>query len=788
MENQNISNIYEKAKETYGKEFSALSDLHKYRVISQAVMERIVPRWEDSKNYFRDKKQAYYLSAEFLMGRALGNNLINLKIEDDIKIELEKMSEKLNEIEEVENDAALGNGGLGRLAACFLDSAATLNLPLHGYGIRYEYGLFKQMIVDGKQVEVADDWNAFHDPWSVRRDDAKVVVKFNNQEVYAVPYDTPVIGYSGKTINTLRLWSAEPINEFNFELFNDGKFDESVREKNQAEVITKVLYPNDSNYEGKTLRLKQQYFFVSASIQDLIKKFKKNHTDFKEFSKFNAIQLNDTHPTVAIPELIRLLTTEENLSFEEAYKVAVDTFAYTNHTILAEALERWDVNLFKDLLPEIFEIIKKIDERLHNEFRERGLSHEEIGRLAIVNNGVINMAFLAIYGSHSVNGVAQLHTDILKDVELNGWYKTYPERFNNKTNGITQRRWLLKSNPKLSELITEKIGSDAWITDLYQLDKMMEFKDDEETLKRFIEIKKENKKKLAEYIKAHEGIDVNPDSIFDIQVKRLHEYKRQLMNALHIMDMYYRIKDGELKNISPRTFIFGGKAAPGYFRAKGIIKYINEISEFLSKDPEVKNLIKVVFVENYNVSYGERIFPSADISEQISTTGKEASGTGNMKFMLNGAPTIGTLDGANVEIAEEAGEENNFIFGLKIEEVEEIRKNYDPLMYYNSDKYLKKAVDSLVDGTLSDGGTGAFKDIYNSLLHGNGWEKPDNYLILADFDSYRKAQMRVDEAFKDEMSFYKKAFINMAKAGKFSSDRTIDQYAEEIWQIEIKNS
>lgn len=787
MEKQNITkaDLSNMAVQTFGKEYQALTERQKYVVLVKTVMETVVPKWEASKKYFSDKKQAFYLSAEFLMGRALGNNLINLGIEDEVKEELSLIHEKLSDIEEAENDAALGNGGLGRLAACFLDSAATLNYPLHGYGIRYEYGLFKQKIVNGSQVEVADDWDAFQDPWSIRREDSKVLVKFNGQEVYAVPYDTPVIGYSGKTINTLRLWTSEPVNKFNFDLFNEGKFDESVKELNQAQVISKVLYPNDSTYEGKVLRLKQQYFFVSASIVDLIRKYKRNHTDFKDFGKLHAVQLNDTHPTVAIPELIRLLL-EEGLSFDEAFLIAQETFAYTNHTILAEALEKWDINLFKNLLPNVYEIIVKIDERMNKELKDKGVSDQEIEKMKIINNGVINMAFLAIYGSHSTNGVAHLHTEILKDVELNSWYKVYPERFNNKTNGITQRRWLLKSNPELSKFITEKLGSVEWITDLYKLEGMMKFVDDENTLDEFISIKKNRKKQLADYISKKEGVELDPESIFDIQVKRLHEYKRQLLNALHIMDLYYRIKDKKVSNVSKRSFIFGAKAAPGYFRAKGIIKFINEIRKLIENDEEVRDIIKVIFVENYNVSYGEMIFPACDISEQISTTGKEASGTGNMKFMLNGSPTIGTLDGANVEMVEEAGIENNFIFGLKLEEVEETRKNYDPLKYYNSDKYLRKAVDSLIDGTFSDGGTGAFKDIHNSLLHGNGWESADNYLLLKDFESYREAQTRVDEAFKDEKKYYKMGFINMAKAGKFSSDRTIDEYAKEIWNIDSK--
>ncbi|MDR7870369.1 MAG: glycogen/starch/alpha-glucan phosphorylase [Tissierellaceae bacterium] len=768
---------------TFGKKLEECNLQEKYRVLSESIMEEVLPLWMESKEQFKNKRQAYYLSAEYLMGRALSNNLINLGYIDDIKLLLEEMGINYNEVEEIEPDAALGNGGLGRLAACFLDSAATLNLPLSGYGIRYEYGLFKQGFKDGFQDEKTDDWLQYGDPWSIRKESESKTIHFTDGDIKAVPYDTPIIGFGKQTINTLRLWKAESIEPFSFEEFNKQNYDLSVKEKNKAENISKVLYPNDSNREGKKLRLKQQYFFVSASIQDLIEKHKKNYESLDKFSDLNVLQLNDTHPAVAIPELMRILTEVENVDWEKAWEITVQTFAYTNHTILQEALEQWDIGLYQELLPHVYRVIEKINVQLREELLSKGIAHEDLAEYEIISNGQIKMAYLSIYGSHSTNGVARLHTEILKNRELNNWYRVYPDKFNNKTNGITQRRWLLLSNPELSKLITELLGSDKWITDLSQLKKLEKFAEDEDVQNRFLSIKKLKKVQLAEYIKEHEGIEVDPNSIFDIQIKRFHEYKRQLLNAFQILDLYYRLKDNPELDIYPRTFIFGGKAAPGYYRAKAVIKFINDIADLINNDKDINGKIKVVFVKNYRVSYAEKLFPAADISEQISTAGKEASGTGNMKFMLNGAPTIGTYDGANVEIVEEAGEENNFIFGLRVEDIERIKDSYNPQEYYNNVPGLKRVVDSLIDGTFDIKAKDGYKELYDSLLHGAHWHEPDVYYLMADFDGYREAQNRVDKEFRDRLSWAKKSWINLSNAGKFSSDRTVKDYANEIWRI-----
>jgi starch phosphorylase len=767
---------------SFGKNIDECNINEKHISLAKALMEYIVPLWKDSEKRFENKKRAYYLSCEFLMGRALSNNLINLNIKNEVESILTEIGINYNDIEEAEEDAALGNGGLGRLAACFLDSAATLNYPLTGYGIRYDYGIFKQKFVDGFQVELADNWLKYGDPWSIRKEDEKVIVHFQGLDIYAVPYDMPIVGYKSNTINTLRLWKAEPLEEFNFKEFNDQNYDLAVKEKNYAENIVKVLYPNDSTDEGKLLRLKQQYFFVSASLQDIVRKHKKSHFNFNNFAELHAIQLNDTHPAVAIPELMRILTKIEYLSWEEAWKIVVNTFAYTNHTLLVEALEQWPVNLYKKLLPDIYNIIEEINSRLMNELEEKGISKFK-SHYEIIHNDSIKMAHLAIYGSKSINGVAELHSDLLKSRELNQWYRLYPERFNNKTNGITQRRWLLQCNPELSNLITELLESDSWIMDLSKLKGLEKFVCDEQVLRRFLIIKQIKKNQLSDYILKHEGIRIDPNSIYDVQIKRLHEYKRQLLNAFHILDLYYRLKENPQMDIYPRTFIFGAKAAPGYFRAKAIIKFINDISKLINNDSDVKDKIKVVFVENYRVSYAERIIPAADVSEQISTAGKEASGTGNMKFMLNGAPTLGTFDGANVEIVREAGEENNFIFGLKVEDIAQIESIYNPYDYYNTVPGLKRVVDSLVNGTFDDNGTGAYLELYNSLLKGASWHRPDNYFLLKDFDSYREAQQAINDAYKERINWAKKCWMNIANAGKFSSDRTIKEYAIDIWGI-----
>lgn len=781
----NMNNVMERISlSTFGKCLTDCTSKEKYVVVSKAVMENIIPKWLESEKKFDGKRKAYYFSAEYLMGRALTNNLINMKYKSEVESTLEDLGIDYNCIEEQEEDAGLGNGGLGRLAACFLDSAATLDYPLMGYGIRYEFGLFKQLFKDGFQMEVGDDWLEYPDPWSIRKQAEAVKVSFADGDILAIPYDTPIIGYGQNTINTLRLWKSESFEKFNFREFNDQNYDLSVKKKNDAENITKVLYPNDAYEEGKKLRLKQQYFFVSASLQDLIRRHKAKYNTLDNFADVHAIQLNDTHPAVAIPEMMRLLTEVENMDWDKAWKMVTDVFAYTNHTLLAEALEQWFVGFYQTLLPGVYKIVERIDFQLMEELRAKGLGESELDCFRIINHDHIKMAWLAIYGSKSVNGVARLHSDLLKHKELNNWYKLSPEKFNNKTNGITQRRWLLKSNPELSSLITELLGSEDWITDLDQLKNLEKFAEDENILNRFLEVKQTKKQQLADYILEKEGIGIDPNSIFDIQIKRLHEYKRQLLNAFHVLDLYYRLKDNPNMAIVPRTFIFGAKAAPGYVRAKGIIKYINDIKQLVNNDPQVSDKIKVVFVENYNVSYAERLFPAADVSEQISTAGKEASGTGNMKFMLNGTPTLGTYDGANIEIVEEGGEENNFIFGLRVEDIEKIGPHYNARHEYETVPGLKRVVDTLVDGTFSDAGTGMYREIYDSLLNGTSWHRADVYYLMKDFDSYRNAHQKVNDVYKDRMAWAKKCWMNLANAGKFSSDRTIDQYAREIWDIE----
>ncbi|NLL70202.1 MAG: glycogen/starch/alpha-glucan phosphorylase [Epulopiscium sp.] len=777
-------NVQQILKMDFGKKINQALEQEKFIAVAKALMESIMETWNQTNEKYKGEKQAYYLSAEFLMGRALGNNLLNLGIYNEVKETLKELNIQLDRIEEIEEDAGLGNGGLGRLAACFLDSSATMQIPLHGYGIRYKYGIFKQKFIDGFQMEEADHWLKYGDPWSIRKEEETVIVSFKDFAVKAVPYDTPIIGYGNENINTLRLWQAEPVEEFDFQLFNDQKYDAAVEEKNRAEDISRVLYPNDSKKQGKILRLQQQYFFVSASLQDLVRRFKKNiGKDFSQFPQYHAIQLNDTHPAVAIPELMRILVKEEQIPWKEAWKIVVKTFSYTNHTILAEALETWDTAIYRKQLPEVYEMIKKIDQQFVKELKKKEYTKEKIQQMRMITNRRIKMAWLSIYGSHTTNGVARLHTEILKHKELKDWYELYPKRFQNKTNGITPRRWIALCNPQLSGLITELLGTDEWIRNLNMLKQLEGYQDNKEVLKRFLEIKKEKKVELAEYIQIHEGISVDPNSIFDIQIKRLHEYKRQLLNAFHILDLYYRLKENPNMDIVPRTFIFGAKAAPGYIRAKGIIKYINEMAKLINNDPTINGKIKIIFVQNYRVSYAEKLFPAADVSEQISTAGKEASGTGNMKFMLNGTPTLGTLDGANVEIVAEAGEENNFIFGTKVEEIEQIYEFYDPLVYYKEVEGLKRVVDSLVDGSFDDGGTGMFKELYDSLLKGTSWHRADHYFILKDFEEYRKAQNNIDQAYRDPIKWAQKSWLNIANAGIFSSDRTILEYAHNIWDV-----
>lgn len=751
-----------------------------YNAVSKAALKSVKETWEGNK----PPKKACYLSAEFLVGRLVYNNLLSLGLLEEASDYLAGKGLDPKLFEEIEDDA-LGNGGLGRLAACFLDSAASHNLPLDGYGIYYKYGLFKQHFENGFQMETADDWQSFGDPWSVRKDDEAVIVEFSDQKIKAVPYDMPVIGYGGKTVNTLRLWQAESVDGFDFTLFNDQKYDEVYADRNKAEDISAVLYPNDNGRQGHILRLKQQYFFSSATLKDIVRKYTAKHgADFSKLADEYAVQLNDTHPVVAIPELMRILTTEFNVEFEAAFKVCEDLFAYTNHTVMAEALEKWAVDLFEEVIPQVLPFVQKINERLLKDLDNRNIVGDDQYPYLIIKDNLIHMANLAIYAGHSVNGVAQIHTEIIKATVLNQWYKIYPQKFVNKTNGITQRRWLALCNKELSKFVTEKIG-DGWITELHELKGLEGFISDDKFVEEFMAIKRTKKIELVDYIKKHEGIELDPDFVFDVQIKRLHEYKRQLLNAFGIMDLYFQMKDGKLQDFAPTVFLFGAKAAPGYLRAKGIIKYINEISNLVNNDPDVNTRMKVLFVHNYNVSYAEKLIPAADISEQISTAGTEASGTGNMKFMLNGAVTLGTLDGANVEIVEQAGLENNYIFGATVEEIEAL-DNYDSMAIYNSNPRIKKLVDTLVDGTFSDEGTGMFKELHDSLLLGASWHEPDHYKLLLDLESYVDARIKSNEDTKDKMGFARKCLYNVANSGKFSSDRTIKEYFNEIWGIEAK--
>ena len=806
--NELKKSITRELRANFGKTIEEAHEYELYYAVSRAALEYVVEKWYNTKKTYAKKqaKQTYYLSAEFLMGRFMGNNLINLRINDVIRETLDEFGVDINKLEDSEMDAGLGNGGLGRLAACFLDSLATLKLPGHGYGLRYKYGMFEQKIENGFQVEYPDDWTKYGDPWSIKRVDRMFEVKFggqievhkdeygkeyykmiNTETVLAVPYDVPVIGYGNDTVNTLRLWEARSPEGFDLKLFNDQTYLQASAKAVEAEDISRVLYPNDTKKDGKQLRLKQQYFFTSASLQDIVRRYKSIYgNDFSRFADKIAIQLNDTHPVVAIPELMRIFLDIEKLGWDESWNICKKVFAYTNHTILSEALEKWDIPLFQPLLPRIYQIIEEINRRFITELQQKypGDWHR-INKMSIIGNGQIRMAWLAIVGSHKVNGVAELHTEILKNSELKEWNELYPEKFLNKTNGITQRRWLLKANPELASLITELIG-DKWITDLYELKKLEKYLDDDNILNRVSEIKFNNKQRLANYIKETTGIVVDPHSIFDIQVKRLHEYKRQLLNVLHIMDLYNKLKDNPYLDVEPRTFIFGAKAAAGYRRAKGIIKLINSIAEVINNDSSINGKIKVVFLENYRVSLAEKIFPAADVSEQISTASKEASGTGNMKFMLNGALTLGTMDGANVEIVEEVGDDNAFIFGLSAQEVEayEANNEYNPYEEYVNVEGLKKVINQLADGTYDDNHTGIFKELQNSLLYGVDGSRPDVYFLLKDFASYREAQDKLQNAFKDKREWTRKALKNIANAGKFSSDRTIAEYAKEIWNIE----
>ena len=791
----------------YRREIEEATPQQIFQAVSYAVKEAIIDDWlATQKTYDKeDPKTVYYMSMEFLMGRALGNNLINMTAYKDVKEALDEMGIDLNVIEDEEPDAALGNGGLGRLAACFLDSLATLGYAAYGCGIRYHYGMFKQKIKDGYQVETPDNWLKNGNPFELRRDEyAKEVrfggtirVEYNEQEqrnyyiqenyesVLAIPYDMPVVGYGNHMVNTLRIWDAQAITEFKLDEFDRGEYHKAIEQENLAKNIVEVLYPNDNHYAGKELRLKQQYFFVSASIQALLARYKKKHSDVRKLYEKVTIQMNDTHPTVAVAELMRLLIDEEGLEWNEAWETTTKTVAYTNHTIMSEALEKWPIDLFSSLLPRIYQIIQEIDRRFVNQIREQYPNDEQkVAKMAILRDGQVKMAHLAIAAGYSVNGVARLHTEILKHQELKDFYEMMPEKFNNKTNGITQRRFLLHGNPLLADWVTAHIG-DGWITDLSQMERLKPLAEDAKARAEFMNIKYKNKERLAEYIWKHNGIEVDPRSIFDVQVKRLHEYKRQLLNILHVMYLYNKIKEHPEMPFYPRTFIFGAKASAGYIRAKEIIKLINSVADVVNNDRSINGKLKIVFIEDYRVSNAELIFAAADVSEQISTASKEASGTGNMKFMLNGAPTLGTMDGANVEIVEEVGVENAFIFGLSSEEVINYEKNggYNPQEIYFSDRDLKRVIDQLMDGTYSDGDREMFKDLYNSLLTGQGCPRPDTYFILKDFRSYAEAQERVEAAYRDTERWAKMALLNTASCGKFTSDRTIQDYVDEIWKL-----
>ena len=799
--------VKENVKFLYRKTLEEATQEQIFQAVSYTVKDVIIDNWLKSQKAYekQDPKIVYYMSMEFLMGRALGNNLINLGAYGEVKEALEELGLDINCIEDQEPDPALGNGGLGRLAACFLDSLATLNYCAYGCGIRYHYGMFKQEIRDGYQVEVPDNWLKNGYPFELRRPEYAKEVHFGGyvrvewdpvknenkfihegyQAVKAVPYDMPITGYNNDVVNTLRIWDAEPIVDFNLDSFDKGDYHNAVEQENLARTIVEVLYPNDNHMAGKELRLKQQYFFVSASLQAAIAKYKKTHDDITKLHEKVVFQMNDTHPTVAVAELMRILIDEEGLGWDQAWDITTKCCAYTNHTIMSEALEKWPIELFSRLLPRVYQIIEEINRRFILEIQAKYPgNYEKIKKMAIIYDGQVKMAHLAIAAGYSVNGVARLHTEILKNQELKDFYEMMPEKFNNKTNGITQRRFLLHANPLLADWITEHIGPD-WITDLPQLKKLAVYADDEKALQEFMNIKFKNKERLAKYILEHNGVEVDPHSIFDVQVKRLHEYKRQLLNILHVIYLYNQIKMHPEMEFYPRTFIFGAKASAGYATAKKIIKLINSVADVVNNDASINGKIKVVFIENYRVSNAEWIFAAADVSEQISTASKEASGTGNMKFMLNGAPTLGTMDGANVEIVEEVGAENAFIFGLSSDEVINYENNggYDPNVIYNTDEEIRQVLMQLINGTFSND-TELFRDLYDSLLNTKNTDRADRYFILADFRSYADAQKRVEAAYRDEKGWAKKALLNTACSGKFTSDRTIQEYVDDIWHLD----
>lgn len=785
MKEQLVNSIKANLAAEYGKNLKHATKTEVWQSLSRSIMQVLTEDWENTRETYRKGRQAFYFSAEFLVGRSLLNNIVNLGLYDEVQQAVQELGFDLNALEEEETDPGLGNGGLGRLAACFLDSSTTLNYPVTGYGILYRYGLLKQLFENGFQKEYPDEWMEYPYPFNVKRSEDRVMVRYQDLDVIAEPYDLPVTGFGTKNVNVLRLWKPEPAEAFDFNLFNSQRFDDAVIERNRVNDIFRVLYPNDTSYDGKVLRVRQQYFFVSASLQNIIKMYEKEHgSDYTKFADFNSIQLNDTHPVLGIPELIRLLVDEKGVEWDRAFEITKKTFAFTNHTTLAEALEKWEISIFQFLFPRILEIIQKIDHQLRNELRECHFNADQIEKNSIIHDGMVHMANMAVYMSYSVNGVAQIHSNILQNTTFNCYFKIWPGKFNNKTNGVTPRRWLRTCNPKLSALLTELLGSEDWVTDLSLLKNLLPYEKDEEVMKRLMQIKRENKVSLASYIEKRECVKIDPNSVFDVQVKRIHEYKRQLLNAFTILDQYFYLKDNPGIKITPVTYIFGGKSAPGYFRAKAVIKFINEIAEKVNNDPDVKDQMKVVFVQNYNVSYAEKIFPAADLSEQISTVGKEASGTGNMKFMMNGALTLGTYDGANIEIVEYAGEENNFMFGSNLKDFPATLDFYNSQWQYENIQGLKRVVDSLIDGTFNDNDTGMFRDLYNSLLYGSNWEKADIYYVLGDFTDYRRRRQDAFEAYRDEAAWAKMCWQNICNSGQFSSDRTIDQYAEEIWKVE----
>ena len=801
-----IRSVKYNVRTLFRREIEEASEQQIFQAVGYAVKDAIMDAWIATQKELKksDPKIVYYMSMEFLMGRALGNNLINLTFYDEVKEALAEIGLDLDVIEDQEPDAALGNGGLGRLAACFLDSLATLGYAAYGCGIRYRYGMFKQQIVDGYQVEVPDMWLKNGNPFELRRPEYAKTVKFGGyvrvenrngknhfiqegyQTVLAIPVDLPIVGYGNNVIDTLRIWDAEAVNSFQLDRFDKGEYEKAVEQENLARNLVEVLYPNDNHMAGKELRLKQQYFFVSASVQAAIERYKKAHSDIRKFYEKATFQLNDTHPTVAVAELMRILIDEEGLEWDEAWEVTTKTCAYTNHTIMAEALEKWPIELFSRLLPRVYQIVEEINRRFVAKIQEKyPNNYEKVKKMAIIMDGQVKMAHLAIAAGYSVNGVPQLHTEILKHQELKDFYEMMPEKFNNKTNGITQRRFLLHGNPLLAKWVTDHVG-DEWITDLPKISKLKLYVDDEKAQHEFMNIKYQNKLRLAKYIKEHNGVDVDPRSIFDVQVKRLHEYKRQLMNILHVMYLYNKLKEHPEMDFYPRTFIFGAKAAAGYQRAKLTIKLINSVADVVNNDPAIKGRLKVVFIEDYRVSNAEWIFAAADVSEQISTASKEASGTGNMKFMLNGAVTLGTMDGANVEIVEEVGEENAFIFGMSSDEVIALEKQggYDPSQLFNTDQDIRHVLMQLINGEFSPQNPELFRELYNSLLIDGGYNRPDPYFILKDFRSYAEAQERVEAAYRDTSGWAKKAMINVACSGKFTSDRTIKEYVDEFWKLD----